>query len=677
MKKIDFKKIKAENFVCFGDKGIEINFQKYGNIVLIKGKNLDTALSESTSEAKISSNGCGKSSIPEILVYGLFGKTIKKPKKISHKDLLNHTTGKKMRVEIEWDQYKVLRTRKPDGLRLWKSAEGIWDDTTEITLGTMASTQKSIEDILGLSYETFVNIVIFTDDNSSSFLECDAAEKRQIVENLLSLEKYRTYNESAKKLLKEHKDKIKSLDKDIEHETRLLQEINNQSVRYASSKTEWEKNKKQEIKNTELLIEQLKSKIENYKVDNKPLIEYENSQKLIPEIEQKLLKLEEVLKTTNDVIAEQESKISEIVDEQSKIKADVLSFENEKKNLLEQGKKLAAVVEKIKKLEPGVTCDHCFSIVDSSNYAKIEEQHQHELKNCREAYKAVESQLKDKKDSLNTLTEQATKLQTEKLDKKTKVSELIKTDGILRKKLNQILAMEKPILNDEHTALLISLETLQKQLLTKEEEARGSSPYDDLIVENMTKKEAQNEVLKTKTEEVKKLNDLTKYYDYWTVAFGDAGIRRYIIDEIIPALNKNIEYWLQFLIDNKLSITFNNELEEHIEKYPSDGNPYIYEVLSNGQRRRINLALSQAFAHVMSLNTGKFPSLVFLDEVTTNIDQIGVQGIYKMICEISKEKQVFVTTHDQDLLELLNGCENIGLTMKNGISTLDFFEYKL
>ena len=72
----------------------------------------------------------------------------------------------------------------------------------------------------------------------------------------------------------------------------------------------------------------------------------------------------------------------------------------------------------------------------------------------------------------------------------------------------------------------------------------------------------------------------------------------------------------------------------------------------------------------MTLSHGVCPSLVFLDEVTTNIDQIGVQGIYNMICELSKEKKVFVTTHDADLLSLLYGCGTINLEMKNGETKL-------
>jgi hypothetical protein len=33
---------------------------------------------------------------------------------------------------------------------------------------------------------------------------------------------------------------------------------------------------------------------------------------------------------------------------------------------------------------------------------------------------------------------------------------------------------------------------------------------------------------------------------------------------------------------------------------------------------------------------------------------------------LSKEKKVFVTTHDADLLSLLYGCQTVTLEMKNG-----------
>jgi ABC-type multidrug transport system ATPase subunit len=72
----------------------------------------------------------------------------------------------------------------------------------------------------------------------------------------------------------------------------------------------------------------------------------------------------------------------------------------------------------------------------------------------------------------------------------------------------------------------------------------------------------------------------------------------------------------------------------------------------------------------MMVSTGTVPSVVFLDEVTTNIDPLGVQGIYNMISELAEEKQVFVTTHDADLIRMLHGANTISLCHEKGITKM-------
>jgi predicted ATPase len=41
-----------------------------------------------------------------------------------------------------------------------------------------------------------------------------------------------------------------------------------------------------------------------------------------------------------------------------------------------------------------------------------------------------------------------------------------------------------------------------------------------------------------------------------------------------------------------------------------------------------------------------------------------------MIFELAKEKQVFITTHNDTLLEMLQGCETIKLKKENDITIL-------
>ena len=73
----------------------------------------------------------------------------------------------------------------------------------------------------------------------------------------------------------------------------------------------------------------------------------------------------------------------------------------------------------------------------------------------------------------------------------------------------------------------------------------------------------------------------------------------------------------------------------------------------------------------MMLNSGCCPSIVFLDEITGGgIDRAGVPYVYNMIFELAKERKVFVTTHNEVLMNLLQGCETLTLKKNNDITIL-------
>lgn len=667
MKKIDFKRIYAKNFLCFGETGIDICFNKYGNIILVKGTNLDSC--RKNEEERLSSNGSGKSSIPEVIVYGLFGKTIKSPKKIGHKDVMNLSATKNLCVEVYWDDYKLQRKRKPDTLRLWKSADGNFDDSNELTQGGMPATQKMIEDIIGLNYQTFINIFVFTDDNGSSFLECDAAEKRNIVENLLSLEKYRSYLEISKQLQKDHVQAVKTLHMESDFLRKSIQSCENNIVNFNTQKKNWKQNKINEVKSMGSEIESAQKEVENLSNDQNVKL-FEEAQNEITILQSRLDDLNDKIKVVEKDLEPLRKKIQEERDVKQVKDLQKHDFNLKKKTYVQDAQKLNEVLAKIDKLEPGVVCNHCFGKVDPENYAEIKSKHLTEIQDIKTKYADLDKSLKnldaeiavidgniaESLQSQKTLTNTQTTLQTD----------LRTTSG----KLDNLRKIKLPDNSIKKAGLEEKIKLLKQKSVQILEELKNACPYDTMIVAEQEKLDEFVKQESTKISEINSLQDLGNYYAFWTQAFGDAGIRKYVIDEIIPALNANVNYWLQFLIDNKLEINFDNELNETINKYP-DEKPMSYHILSNGQKRRINLALSQSFAHVMSLNTGRYPSLVFLDEVTTNIDPVGVEGIYNMICELSKDKQVVITTHDHDLLELLNGCQELNLVMKNGISTLE------
>ena len=660
----------AENFMCFGSEGVSIDFSNFNNIVLIRGKNLDTVENTSITE-KHSSNGAGKSSIPAILVYGLYGKTIRKPNKINHKDIINQSIGKKLKVEIYWDDYKLQRTRKPDSLRLWKSSENRWDESTEITLGGMPATQAFIEDMIGMSYETFINVAIFTDDSSSSFLECDAADKREIVENLLSLEKYRKYHENAKILQKTHKETIKNLEKEIAFCQKSLSDEELNLSRLKKSQDDWKENKKTELQKLKQAIEILSEEKEKALADDSEHKKYEQVIEKIKILEKNISDLDESLQShekNETTFSELALKLKSALDSQILVCSDIRS---EIKELDSNILKANSNVTKIENLEDGVQCSHCLSVVNKESHELVLQNYRDEAANYTQEKQSKTEKLSSEKEKLDKI-DQNYKVCNQKLSSiKDAIKKCNQDKSAFSKELNELLKIKKPEENQKVKAIDQKIEIIKSQITDKIKEAAAGSPYTNLIEiseNNITEISANKDV---KDKEYNSLSETTKYFDYWITAFGDSGIRKYVIDEIVPALNANIDYWMQFLIENKITLKFNNEFEETIEKYPTDEKVYNYETMSNGQRRRINLAVSQAFAHVMSLNSGKTPNVVFLDEVTSNVDPQGVSGIYNMICELNKEKQVFITTHDHDLIDYLNGCDTLDLVMQKGFTKIE------
>ena len=665
MKNLDIKYIYAQNFLCFGPDAFEMNLKKHGNIVLVKGSNFDVV----DSESKTASNGVGKSSIPEIIVYTLFGKTIKHPKKINHKDVINNQVGKGLKTEVRWGDFRVVRTRKPDTLRFWESAKGIWDDSTEITLGGQPATQKLLEEKLGLNYETFVNVVIFTDNNAGSFLECDASNKREIVENLLSLDKYKSFAERAKNLKKEKKDAIKLLQNDYENARQQMEQAKSKITAAKEQESSWKEKRSSELEALLSKIKVLKKQLESTS-EGAELSRYQEAQARIESLNSEIPGIEKKQVNIQEILDLAQEKLNSVKQKQNECQIGIKSLDSSIKNLTS---KILENQKEIARLEnnEGATCKFCLGTVSKENYKKYTDQLLNKIKEIQEE---LDSELSEKsKISAKVKDLEATekKISAGLASAKKNILDTSADLAQKRKELSEMNKVEKPQSKNITNQLIEQqIESVSEQAADKKKEIESPTPFESIIQSLSEEIESKTAEFEAKNKKLDELDGELPYYEFWATAFGDSGIRKFVIDGIIPALNSRVAYWLQFLIDGKISLEFNNELEEKIERSPSDGDPFVYYAMSGGERRRLNLAVSQAFAHVMMLSSGMSPSLVFLDEVTTNIDQIGVVGVYNMILELAKDRQVFITTHDQNLLDMLEGCELIRLEKRKGFTSM-------
>lgn len=672
MRNLDFKYASFKNFLPFGPDGVEIHFDKYGNIIHVRGENLDAKPidpDEEKNEVKSSGNGSGKSATIDGIIWTLYGKTVKRPEKIKKDDVVHNKVGKDCRGEVIFGNYRVVRTRNKHSLRFWESDSGVWDKNTELTQGTMDETQKRIEEKIGLSYDAFINIAVFTDDQRSCFLECDGPTKREIVENMLSLGEYREWYEKAKTLRKEAKNKIDSRAKEYQLFLSNKDDAQRRLSLTQKKHDDWVLAKKEELSALKKQITAKTKELAETDVGNALLL-YQKAQEKIEKIREKIPKVEANQDATNKNLQLARDKEVALREEAQKL---VKMSDDCGRNLklkTDEKKAKEAVVADLMAEKVGTRCGKCRGVVQEENLQEYADELRREMTDISLDILKYVANGKEITTKVEELKGKQKKVRDYISQFMTKLSGLEEELRTLRRELVEASQVREPKADSAEFLLQQQIDTLKKRLEEKQAEAKGPSPFDDILANDREELEKITQTVAEKEAEIKEMEADLPYYDYWINGFGETGIRKWVIEGIVPELNTRVNYWLQFLIDNKITLKFDSQLNEVIERNPPDGDPYVYHAMSTGQRRRLNLAVSQAFAHIMTISSNATPSFIFLDEVSTNVDPSGVQGIYNMICELAEDKQVFVTTHDQELVRMLQGSDTIRLVHQDGFTKI-------
>lgn len=669
MKTTSISYLAITNFICFREKQ-EIHFDKLSNIVSVIGENRDAKISDSKIK---SSNGSGKSTLAEALYYAIYGNTIKK---FGRNNQIIHNLAPDGTATVECifnNEYRIVRTQKKSGagVRLWQSKEHIWNEKTEITRSTKAETDKYIVELFGLSPEAFINIALFSDDQKGCFLECDASSKRDIVEALMSLSVYRERQEKASQLVNSTKAELKELKRlhqAIEENLSSCKAAYDDSV---SKDAQWKVNLKQE---RDELIKQAKAKKEELEKSDigAELVLYQEAQDRIPVAEKQIADLESSQEILKKKIDDSKKILEKSKQEQNELLLNLKELNNRLKSNSGEVDKLIQHIKDLQSNKHGTKCNHCFGTVDFSNIEPLIESDKAKIEEYNKAIATDKEEAKTLQDvGVKRKAEIAT-LETQQTKDEENYNSVEKNLKKLRSDLARDLNTKEPQVDSKALVLKTEIERLKTEAKEKNDQLNsGITPFVDLINANKQRLENVEISLKDHEKSMKEAEANIPYYEYWRVGFGDNGIRQSILEGIIPVLNQCIASWLQPLVANTITLKFDANLEETIERNPPDGDPYIYNGMSAGQRRRLNLAVSHAFADIMAVSNGTKPSLVFLDEVTTNIDPTGVQGIYNMIQELSKDKQVFITTHDHDLLEMLETADTIKLIHEGGKTIIE------
>jgi len=167
-----FKSVTYSNFLAVGNTPITVDLNS-ANTTLIVG-----------------TNGAGKSTIIEAIVFALFNKSFRK---VNKNQLINSINEKDCKVDLEFSigpkEYKIIRGLKPNIFEIWVDGQ-LLDQ-----VAAASDQQKYLEqNILKLNYKSFTQIVILGSSTFVPFMQLPAAHRREIIEDLLDIRIFSTMN---------------------------------------------------------------------------------------------------------------------------------------------------------------------------------------------------------------------------------------------------------------------------------------------------------------------------------------------------------------------------------------------------------------------------------------------------------------------------------------------------
>lgn len=560
-----FTKVKFRNFQSFGQIWTEISLNQRGT-TLIVGENLDRG----------GSSGAGKTTAISAVSYCLYDKI---PSGISKDKMINRTNDKKntsMEVQLFFkksgQEYMIHRKRGAEtGVQLFHNGK-------DVTPASVGNVNSAIEELVGFSYNLFSHIVLFN-GNSKAFLDLSVGDQRSLIEELF---KITMLSRKAAALKKQAAETSKSIDL----MKALIKQQESQNEGFWRRVKEAEDRSSRWVINHELEIARLEETITA--IEN---IDFDTEEQLHQRISE-----------LNALSADLESQVREITvkksgkeREKSPLQAEYASEIRRQEVIDRDLEKIIKELDHLKKDK----CPYCLQSFADAN-KKIGELEVVQQALSEELSKKVHSNAEIKKqiDEFDkAVSVDIDKMVVEINDIKLQISstkeEITELQSVLSyKNLKDHVTAQNAVSSMKDKLLKLRQETNPHldaiDALTKE----GEISIDRKGLDDLVNLQAHQAFL------IKLLTDKNSY------------VRKNLISTTTPYLNKRIGYYVEKLNLPHI-VLFQPDMTCEISEI---GRPLDHGNLSNGEKKKLNLALCLSFRDVLTYLHSKV-NVLFTDEV--------------------------------------------------------------
>ena len=561
---ITLKKLKWNNCFSYGEDNI-----------------LD--LNDSTVTQLVGTNGAGKSSIPLILEEVLFNKNSKGIKKA---DIANRINNKGYDISLDFDvngdEYKSEVNRRASiKCKLFKNRE-------DISSHTATNTYKTVEEVLGLDFKTFTQIVYQNTNTSLQFLTATDTNRKKFLIDLLQLEKYVDYFEIFK-------EKSRVLSGEVSHIQGKLDTI-----------IKW-------LDDNNLEAPTILPKLDLPKISENDLEQLSSLQlefKNISEINRKI--------NQNNFYKTELAGI------------DLSKYKNEGNHLLESRQNYDKDLEELGKWQSvynsevfeGTSEDICPTCGQEVDQDLLDEIYQREEEKHNQAYdyiKKIQDTIRHKK----RVNEQIDEKQKEERRWKELFNSI---DQTLPAEIKDADELQRKI---EMLAEKIDNEQKELEYIINENESRERHNTRLQVIQEQIGE--FKEELKTHENKLEEVKDMLGSIDILKKAFSTNGLLAYKIENLVKDLEELTNEYLAELSDGRFNLQFvvlNDKLNVEID---DNGKAVEILALSAGELARVNTSTLLAIRKLMSSISKSRINVLFLDEVTNVLDEAGKEKMVEIL----------------------------------------------
>jgi DNA repair exonuclease SbcCD ATPase subunit len=342
--------------------------------------------------------------------------------------------------------------------------------------------------------------------------------------------------------------------------------------------------------------------------------------------------LEELKKNTKEIVEAKKLEVNENTASLSQLENEATEKEVQIENLLTEvsdddatSKKfnklnqLEAKIEgNIQKLEKDIefysvnsTCPTCDQAINN----KDEKVH-----TCNSKITELSEGLKKLKEESDAVLHRINTIKTTQKELKTLEQDLVRINTSRKQVRNYIAKLEREISEIEN-----------KPAMSDEFKAQSKELLNALQAFNEKRKE---------------VSEQTQNYDIVAQLLKDGGIKSKIIKQYVPVINKLVNKYLAAM-DFFVNFNIDEEFKETIKSRHRDD--FSYENFSEGEKKRIDLALLFTWRSVAKLKNSVNTNLLIFDEVFDgSLDINGTEEFMKLINMFTDNTNIFVITHKTD-----------------------------